>query len=512
MLVGLSALGLVQLNLGFAADMPSLLWRTKASMSTARGQAPAVSGDDGLIFVMGGYNGTDVFSTVEAYDPLTDTWTAKASMPQATRGAAVAKDLDGAIYVIGGGFNGSYLATVQAYNSTSDIWSSKTQIPTGAWMASAATGNDGKVYVFGGESSGGFTFSNKTQIYNPETDTWNNGTDMPTGRSLLGVVKGPDGLIYAVGGYNGFALSVVEAYDPSTDTWTEKTSMPSPKVGFGLVLGPDSKIYVVGGGTNYTNNGGPFFDTVEIYDPETDTWALPGWPESTMPTARKELGVALGDNDRIYAVGGTNGAYVNTNEEAFVVLPENIPPIAYVDSVTPNPTTCGEAISFVGHGTDADGSVSAYKWRSSINGTIGTTATFSLSTLADGTHTIYLSVEDNSGAWSEEVTAIVMVNKPITEDPVFQELLSSNETLNDRIDELSQQNDDLKDKVDILSQENANLTNKIDGSTQKIDLMSLELLGASGVIIVLVVVANARVRGIISRAIALLRKRLRSNT
>lgn len=516
MIVGLSALGLAQLNLGFAVDMPSPSWRAKTGMPTARGQAAIIAGDDGLIYVMGGYNGTDIFSTVEAYNPLTDTWTARALMSQATGGAAVAKGVDGTIYVIGG-LDVGYLATVQAYDTTSDTWSSKTAIPTGAWMASAATGNDGKVYVFGGESSGGFPFSNKTQIYNPETDTWTNGTDMPTGRSLLSVAKGPDGIIYAMGGYNGSALSVVEAYDPSTDTWTEKASMPSPKLDFGLVLGPDKKIYVIGGGTNYTKNAGPFFDTVEIYDPKTDTWAVPGWSESIMPTARKELGAALGNNGRIYVIGGANGTYIGTNEEAFIVIPENIPPTAYIDSVTPNPTTRGETISFVGHGTDADGSVSAYKWRSSINGTIGTAATFSLSTLADGTHTIYFSVKDNSGAWSEEVTAIVMVNKPVAEDPLYQELLSLNETLNDRIDELSQQNtdlsqqnDDLKDKVDILSQENVNLTNKIDGLTQKIDLMSLGLLGASAVIVVLVAVANARVRGIISRAIAFIRKRLPS--
>jgi hypothetical protein len=66
--------------------------------------------------------------------------------------------------------------------------------------------------------------------------------------------------------------------------------------------------------------------------------------------------------------------------------------------------------------------------------------------------------------------AIVTVNKPITEDPLYQELLSLNETMNDQINDLSQQN--------------ANLT-------QKIDTMTLQLLGASVVIIALVVVTIA---------------------
>lgn len=479
----LLTLGSIQLKLGFAVDMPSPSWRTKTSMTTARGQAAVVAGDDGLIYVMGGYAGVAPLSTIEAYDPLTDAWTAKAAMLEGTRGATVAKDLDGIVYVISGVNVTGYTNTVQAYNCTSNSWSKKTSIPTETWMASGASGNDGKIYVFGGESPGLF-YSNKTQIYDPLTNSWANGTDMPTGRSLLSAVKSTDGLIYAMGGYNGSALSVVEAYDPSTDTWTRKASMPSPKLEFGLVLGPDEKIYVIGGGTSYGNNIGPFFDTVEKYDPEADTWTIPGWLESTMPTARKELGAALSSHGKIYAIGGANGVYINTNEEASIVLPENISPTAYIDSITPNPVTLEETITFVGHGSDPDGHVKAYKWRSSIDGTIGTEATFDISTLTNGTHTIYFSVKDDSETWSEEATAIVMVNEPITEDPLYQELLGLNEALNDRID-------DLTDDVDTLSEQNANLTDDVTGLNQKVNLMTMELLGTSAVIIVLVLVTIA---------------------
>lgn len=122
--------------------------------------------------------------------------------------------------------------------------------------------------------------------------------------------------------------------------------------------------------------------------------------------------------------------------------------------------------------------------------------------MTNGTHAIYFSVKDNSDAWSQEATATVIVDKPITEDPIYQELLGLNETLNDRIDDLTQQNanltgkldtltqqnTNLNTKVDTLSQQNANLTSQVDSLSQKIDLMILELLGASVVIIVLVCV------------------------
>jgi N-acetylneuraminic acid mutarotase len=447
-----------------AESMPSPSWRTKTAMATARGQAAVITGDDGLIYAMGGFGGLAPLSTMEAYNPNTDTWTAKTAMPAATRGAAVAKAPNGIIYVIGG----TASTTVQAYNTTSDTWSTKTAIPRGVWMASAATGNDGRIYVIGGESGGGQI--NATQIYDPSADTWTTGANMSTARRLLGVVKAADGIIYAFGGYNGSALSVVEAYNPSTNTWTTKAPMPTPKLEFGATLGPDGKIYIIGGGTSYGNNNPPFFNTVEIYDPKTDTWSIPGWSESLMPTARKELGAATGKNGKIYAIGGANGAYIATNEEASIVLPDNVPPTAYIDSISPTPVTRGQAISFSGHGSDPDGSIVAYKWRSSLDGAIGTSASFSISTLAVGTHTVYFSVQDNSGAWSNEATAIATVNVPITEDPTYQQL----QTANQNITNLAQQNSDLAAQVNSL--------------TQQLNTTTMMLLGVGIVTAVLVVV------------------------
>jgi len=497
LMVSIVFIGMSQLMLGQATSMPSPSWRTKTAMPTARGQGAVMAGDDGLIYAMGGWAGGALFTTVEAYNPLTNTWATKAAMPTAVRGPTVAKAPNGIIYVISGWDGTDFTTDVQAYNTTSNTWSTKAAIPNGVWEASATTGNDGKIYVIGGYNATD-SYQNMTQIYDPSADSWTRGADMPTERWGLSVVKGADGLIYAMGGYNGSALSVVEAYNPSTNTWTTKASMPTPKLEFGVAPGPDKKIYLIGGGTNLGNNVGPFFNTVEIYDPATNTWSIPGWSESIMPTARKELGATTGKNGMIYAIGGANGAYINTNEEAFIALPDNVPPIAYIDSISPNPATRGQSISFSGHGTDSDGSIAAYKWRSSLNGTLSTSASFSLSTLAVGMHTIYFSAKDNSGAWSDEAAATVTVNKPITEDPTYQQLLSTDQTLSQRINELktkadslTQQNTELTTKVENLTEQNANLTDNVNSLMQKLDTTTMMLLGANIVIIVLVIVTIA---------------------
>ena len=88
----------------------------------------------------------------------------------------------------------------------------------------------------------------------------------------------------------------------------------------------------------------------------------------------------------------------------------NIPPTAYIDSISPNPATEGQTVSFVGHGADTDGTIVAYNWRSSIDGQLSTSASFTTSTLSVGTHTIYFKVQDNNGSWSGEVSESLTIN------------------------------------------------------------------------------------------------------
>ena len=81
----------------------------------------------------------------------------------------------------------------------------------------------------------------------------------------------------------------------------------------------------------------------------------------------------------------------------------NQPPRAHIISVSPTQTTVGNNISFVGEGTDEDGTVVAYSWISSIDGTLSTAASFSSNSLSAGSHVIYFQVKDNRGQVSAEV-------------------------------------------------------------------------------------------------------------
>ncbi len=91
------------------------------------------------------------------------------------------------------------------------------------------------------------------------------------------------------------------------------------------------------------------------------------------------------------------------------------PPTAVIDSITPSPATPGRTVTFTGHGIDSDGSIIANSWRSSRDGLISTSSTFTKSNLSIGTHTIYYKVQDNDGAWSNEVSRQLKIGLTVSQ-------------------------------------------------------------------------------------------------
>jgi N-acetylneuraminic acid mutarotase len=67
----------------------------------------------------------------------------------------------------------------------------------------------------------------------------------------------------------------------------------------------NGRLYAIGGSANGSN----FLNTVEAYNPATNTWSA----KSPMPTARDFLAAGV-VNGILYAVGGFNGGWLSTNE------------------------------------------------------------------------------------------------------------------------------------------------------------------------------------------------------
>jgi N-acetylneuraminic acid mutarotase len=179
-------------------------WTALAAMPTARGGA-AAQAIGGKIFVVGGMaaNGASV-DTVEVYDPQTNAWTPAASM--STRrdnpGSAV---LGGKLYTFGGrtrNADGSAVAatlsSVEMYDPSTNTWTARAPMPSGRRTMVVGT-IAGRAQVMGGEIQGGTGVSSANEEYDPLTDTWTVLTAMKTPRhgAAAGTIAGT---VYVVSG------------------------------------------------------------------------------------------------------------------------------------------------------------------------------------------------------------------------------------------------------------------------------------------------------------------------
>ena len=126
----------------------------------------------------------------------------------------------------------------------------------------------------------------------------------------------------------------------------------------------------------------------------------------------------MGQNVVSASISG-NGDYIcagvssNTGSGNKVSLFHNKKRYAMIDSISPNPALVGEQVQFQGHGED-DGTIEAYEWNSSIDGTISEERTFSDDSLSQGVHSITFRVRDNDGVWSEKKASNLVIHEKPT--------------------------------------------------------------------------------------------------
>ena len=127
---------------------------------------------------------------------------------------------------------------------------------------------------------------------------------MPTARCYPAACV-VDGRIYVLGGATAWGggewpcVQTVEVYDPATDTWTQASDMPRARV-FHSASVVAGKMYIVGGADPAVHQPGDDLpSTVDVYDPVTDTWTT----AADFPNPRAEHTAAVVDG-KIYTIGG----------------------------------------------------------------------------------------------------------------------------------------------------------------------------------------------------------------
>jgi N-acetylneuraminic acid mutarotase len=250
-------------------------WTTKAPMPVGLHHV-GIGVTGGRLYVIGGYrqSGLTVWepvATVYAYDPATDTWTQRAPMPS-PRGALSVTGHDGKLYAIGGYDRKANSAAVEVYDPERNTWVSRAPLPTPRDHLASATVS-GKVYAIGGRLNGDYRRNlSITEVYDPVTDQWKRAADLPTARSGITAAE-VGGRVYVFGGEGGEGtFHENEAYDPARDVWQTMAPMPTSRHGLGSAV-VHGRIHVISGGPT---PGGSFSDLNEVFTPPEPVTSKPG--------------------------------------------------------------------------------------------------------------------------------------------------------------------------------------------------------------------------------------------
>ncbi len=219
----------------------------------------------GKFFTVGGVDadvGHEV-TTVEVYNPETETWSSIADMTN-QRYHPLVVGMNGLLYVLGG-YDSGNLNDIEVYDPGSGTWSARNNMPFDGESPGRFHGSviNGKLYVN--------HYQNGIYIYDPNTDTWQNIGGGNAVNNATTVAFG--GKLYIAGGVSGSRLTDFYVFDPTTQNTAALPffTVPRETPTVGVI---DGKIYVVGG-----YNGSADLTDVEIYDPVAQSWST-GTPVS----------------------------------------------------------------------------------------------------------------------------------------------------------------------------------------------------------------------------------------
>jgi len=206
-------------------------WMTGAALNTPRRNCSAVQ-MDGRIFAIGGFDGAQILSSVEAYDPRMKSWMSVAEM-NTPRSSAMVSVQDGKLWCLGGTC-GTRLRSVEWFEPRLNKWEPFKVDMIEVRSASQACTCVNHLYALGGTDNQQ-TIHYSLECLDPETLAWSFRKNMQVARMDFGCTVISDSIMVG-GGQNGDVLSSTEFYRPELDEWQPGPSMMFPRYGHQYLL------------------------------------------------------------------------------------------------------------------------------------------------------------------------------------------------------------------------------------------------------------------------------------
>ncbi len=290
------------------------------------------------------------------------------------RSVAISKDGE---YIAAGSWdNNVYLFDK---DSSTPLWS----YTTGNDVYSVAISADGEYIVAGTYDDGVYFFDKDSS-----TPLWN----YTTGSEVESVAISADGEYIAAGSTHPDKKVYLFDKDSSTPLWNYTTE----DYVWSVAISADGE-YIVAGSADAK---------IRLFDKDNSAplWSYTAghYVNSVAISADGEYITAGSNDDKVYLFGknsSTGGS-----------------PVGTIDSIEPSPTEKGTAVFFNGTGSDTDGNVVAYLWKSSIDGELSTEEDFTTTNLSIGNHTITFMVQDNDGFTDTDTVEVTISEKKVQID------------------------------------------------------------------------------------------------
>lgn len=269
----------------------------------------AITLTNGKVLVFGNWADTNV---TDLYDPSTNSFTRVGNMIRGRRGHSAIRLQDGRVLAIGGRyFNSSTgaevsLSSVEIFDPSTETWSSTGSMSVAREGFFSALLPNGKVLVAGGmRRAPGTTYLSSAEIYDPSTGTFTYTNSMPQTRGDPIGISLANGKVLVAGGYSDASGHMKSAilFDPTTNTWTSLASQMSTVhyAGSANVLMNDGRVLIAGGWSPSTGVA-----VIEIFNPSNNTFTA----AASLPSFSFGRGSPTGhllDSGLVVFFGGSSG-------------------------------------------------------------------------------------------------------------------------------------------------------------------------------------------------------------
>lgn len=278
-------------------------WQMAGALAEGRSFAASVLLDDGRILAVGGPGAAGELSSVELFNPATESWTSAAPLHHARKYATATRLLDGSVLVVGGrGVGASGVLPAEVYSPGSNTWTVVGSLLSSRIFHAATLLMDGRVLITGGTSADSSTTRSSCETYVPGLPAFQPAPSMPFSAGEHEALRLADGRVLVTGGRGVDGgplrqLASAAVCDAGVTSWTRLPNMNDERESHSVMMLPSEDVLIAGGATL----GEYPLATAEVFDPDANTFTRVG----SMTDPRVHASIVMLDCGEALILGGS---------------------------------------------------------------------------------------------------------------------------------------------------------------------------------------------------------------